>query len=148
MLLFDGELHGSIHSCSFSRRNAVLKQTTRSTCPGPVACIVHADCGPRASATVVTGLVHEHGVKPFHRDIAHRHVTPPLRQATLWATAGPYSLHPSLRSWLTFRVLLTFGLFVSTLTQRQGRATGQPVGVAHPPALRRSRAQRALATWP
>ena len=36
MLLFDGESHGSIHSCSFSRRNAVLKQTTRSTRPGPV----------------------------------------------------------------------------------------------------------------
>ena len=35
MLLFDGELHGSIHSCSFSRRNAVLKQTTRRSCPPP-----------------------------------------------------------------------------------------------------------------
>ena len=36
MLLFDGESHGSIHSCSFSRRNAVLKQTTRSTRVDPV----------------------------------------------------------------------------------------------------------------
>ena len=35
-LLFDGELHGSIHSCSFSRRNAVLKQTTRSTRVDPL----------------------------------------------------------------------------------------------------------------
>ena len=41
MLLFDGESHGSIHSCSFSRRNAVLKQTipaaaSSSTRPAPL----------------------------------------------------------------------------------------------------------------
>ena len=37
MLLFDGELHGSIHSCSFSRRNAVLKQTTRRSWHPPLS---------------------------------------------------------------------------------------------------------------
>ena len=39
MLLFDGELHGSIHSCSFSRRNAVLKQTTRRSWADPLGCV-------------------------------------------------------------------------------------------------------------
>ena len=35
MLLFDGESHGSIRSCSFSRLNAVLEQTTpRRPCAG------------------------------------------------------------------------------------------------------------------
>ena len=33
VLLFDGELHGSIHSCSFGRRKAVLKQPHASSGP-------------------------------------------------------------------------------------------------------------------
>ena len=34
--------------------------------------------------------------------------------------SGPVSPHPSLRSWLVFRGHLTFGFFVSTLTQAHG----------------------------
>ena len=52
MLLFDGdmdgELHGSIRSCSFSRHNAVLKQTTRIPCVYPLVSSDAAQCAPRA----------------------------------------------------------------------------------------------------
>ena len=51
MLLFDGESHGSIHSCSFSRRNAVLKQTTSSTWAGPLVIFkIKCGCSPPAPA--------------------------------------------------------------------------------------------------
>ena len=57
----------------------------------------------------------------------------PLPSVTLWAAVGsggraPIRRTPSLRSWLTSRGLLTFGFFVSTLTQTGGGEQRTPDG--------------------
>ena len=74
MLLFDGELHGSIHSCSFSRRNAVLEQTTRRSWAPPLGVDLRSDNsnkmrGPQRETT-------------FSEGTAHRFI-PPTRAASL-----------------------------------------------------------------
>ena len=109
MLLFDGELHGCVRSCSFSRRYAVLNQTTRSPCViGPLrrAERGRAESGarihPRPAAPGRTASRHTprtgHGAAPARHSLV---VTP---RTSHWRVAsGAWSLHSRLGSAGTAR---------------------------------------------
>ena len=73
---------------------------------------VRHTCHHGQSAWVVRRLPYVYVLATAH--VVYAHVTPPLGNPLgCRVGSGPYSSHPSLRSWLTLRGLLTFGFFVS-----------------------------------